>query len=163
MCSYENLWEAPIVLVGHSFGGLMLKSLVVEVSKRMHQRSMPSLDVEVRDNCKKFLENVKGMVFYSVPRGGDSQEFSSFLASQCLQTNVIDKKIKHGSNNLNSFNRQMEQLDVDFTHSTDQNVYNMLVFSEGLPINDKQVSLTSNCTIYFILLIRLLVYRTFSN
>jgi len=31
MCRYENLWEAPIVLVGYSFGHRMLKSLVVEV------------------------------------------------------------------------------------------------------------------------------------
>jgi len=143
MCSYENLWEAPIVLVGHSFGGLMLKSLVVEVSKCMHRRSMNSLDVEVQDNCKKFLKNLKGMVFYSVPCGGGSQKFSRFFASQCLQTNVINKKIEHGSKNLNSFNRQMEQLDVDFAQSTDQNVDNMVIFSEGLPIDHNQVSLTS--------------------
>jgi len=150
MCSYENLWEAPIVLVGHSFGGLMLKSLVVEVSKCVHRRSMNSLDVEVQDNCKKFLENLKWMVFYSVPCGGSSQKFSRFFASQCLQTNVIDKKIEHGSKNLNSFNRQMEQLDVDFPHFTDQNVYNMATFYEGLPIDDKQVSLTLHNIFYFI-------------
>jgi hypothetical protein len=163
MCSYENLWEAPIALVGHSFGGLMLKSLVVEVCKHVHQRSMTSLDVEIRDNCKKFVENVKVMVFYSVPHAIDSQRFSSFFASQCLQTYVIDKKIKHGLMNLNSFNRQMEELDVNFSYYIDQNVCNMVTFSEGLLINDKQVSLTSNCKIYFILLIFLLVYKMFSN
>jgi len=104
MCSYYNLWEAPIILVGHIFGGLMLKNLVVEVSKCMYQRGMNSLDAKVQSKCKKFLDNVEGMAFYSVPHGGGSQEFSSFFASQCLQTNVIDKKIEHVSKNLNSLN-----------------------------------------------------------
>jgi hypothetical protein len=163
MCSYDNLWEAPIGLVGHSFGGLMLKSLVVEVSKHIYQRSKNSLDKEVQIRCKKFLENVTGMVFYSVPHGGDSQEFSSFFASQCLQTNVIDKNIEHGSKNLNLFNAQMKHLDADFTRIFDENVYNIYAFFEGQPINDKQVSLTFNCTKKIILLIHLLVYRTFFN
>jgi hypothetical protein len=57
----------------------------------------------------------------------------------------------------------MKQLDADFTHFIDKNIYNMFAFFEGLPINDKQVSLTSNCTKTFILLLRLLVYKTFSN
>jgi len=38
--SYENLWCAPIVLVGHSFGGLIIKSLVVEIQKRMKQKNI---------------------------------------------------------------------------------------------------------------------------
>ncbi len=57
----------------------------------------------------------------------------------------------------------MEQLDANFTHSIHENVYNMFAFFEGLPINDKQVSLTSNCTKTFILLLRLLANKTFSN
>jgi len=60
----------------------------------------------------------------------------------------------------------MKQLDADFTHFIDKNIYNMLAFKcsiDALPINDKQVSLTSNCTKTFILLLRLLVYKTFSN
>jgi hypothetical protein len=36
----------------------------------------------------------------------------------------------------------MEQFDANFTDSTDENVYNMFAFFEGVPINDKQVSLT---------------------
>jgi hypothetical protein len=120
---------------------------------------MTSLDVEVRDNYQKFLKNVKGMAFYSVPHGDGSQEFSSFLALQRLQTNVINKKIEHGSKNLNSFNRQMEQLYVDFTKYIDENIYDLheLYVYEALPINDKQASLTSNCTINFTLLIGLRV------
>jgi len=163
MYRYEKLWEAPIVLVGHSFGGLMLKSLVVEVSKCIHRRSICSLDATIQDSCKKFLENVNSIVFYSVPDGGGSQEFLSFFASQCFQTNVIDKNIEHASKNLNSFNRQMDQLDADFTHSIDENCINLFAFYEGQRINDKQVSLTSNCTKKKISLNFLLVYRTFFN
>jgi hypothetical protein len=72
MCSYDKLWEASIILVGYSFGGIMLKSLVVEVSKCMYQRGMNSLDVKVQGICKTFLDNVDGMAFYSVPHDGGS-------------------------------------------------------------------------------------------
>jgi len=66
---------------------------VVEVSKCMYQRVRNFVNAKVQGMCKNFFENVKGMAFYSVPHGGGSQEFSSFFASQWLQTNVIDKKI----------------------------------------------------------------------
>jgi hypothetical protein len=32
MCRHVTLWQCPIVLVGHSFGGI-IKSLVVEINK----------------------------------------------------------------------------------------------------------------------------------
>jgi hypothetical protein len=47
----------------------------------------------------------------------------------------------------------MEQLYVDFTKYIDENVYDTHELYEALPINDKQVSLTSNCTINLILLL----------
>jgi hypothetical protein len=95
MCRYENLWEVPIVSVGYSFGGVMLKSLVVEVLKHMHQRMKKTQDVVSQESCKKKFENLKGMAFNSVSHGG---------GSQCLQINVIDKKVEHESKSFNSFN-----------------------------------------------------------
>jgi hypothetical protein len=51
------------VLIGHSFGRLVLKSLVVKLKRASVQ-------------CAKvFLRNVRGVVFYAVPHGGSSNSF----------------------------------------------------------------------------------------
>jgi hypothetical protein len=56
-----------VALVAYSFGGLVLKSLVVEAHKHVHQRRRNDLDDEVHKCCKTFLSNVKGVIFYGVP------------------------------------------------------------------------------------------------
>jgi hypothetical protein len=37
-CRYETLWDGPVAMVAYSFGGLVLKSLVVEMHKRVCQK-----------------------------------------------------------------------------------------------------------------------------
>ncbi len=44
-CSYQSLWDGPVALIAYSFGGLVLKSLVVEAHKRVHQRSCYKRDL----------------------------------------------------------------------------------------------------------------------
>jgi len=36
-CRYEVLWDGLVAMVAYSFGGLVLKSLVVEMHKHMYQ------------------------------------------------------------------------------------------------------------------------------
>jgi len=62
-----------VALVAYSFGGLVLKSLVVEAHKHVNQRPRNDLNDEVHKCCKTFLNNVKGVVFYGVPHTGGSQ------------------------------------------------------------------------------------------
>jgi hypothetical protein len=58
MCrNYKSYWEAPIVLVGYIFGGLVLKSLVVEVDKCVEQTHNVS-DMEL---CVEQTHNVSDM------------------------------------------------------------------------------------------------------
>jgi triacylglycerol esterase/lipase EstA (alpha/beta hydrolase family) len=74
-----SLWAGPVALVAHSFGGLILKSLVVEVHKHVHQRRKNDLDDEIHKCCETFFNNVKGVIFYSVPHAGGIQSLSNYF------------------------------------------------------------------------------------
>jgi predicted alpha/beta-fold hydrolase len=89
---YEPLWEAPIVLVGYSFGGLVVKSLVVEVGKRVNARMVSCLDEQVRRSCNKFLQNLKEAIFYGVPYTGGGEDFKQFFVYQSQQFKDANKK-----------------------------------------------------------------------
>jgi triacylglycerol esterase/lipase EstA (alpha/beta hydrolase family) len=56
VCSQCELWERPIILIGHSFGGLVIKSLVVEVGKRTSAPTKNDFDIKTKRNCTRFLE-----------------------------------------------------------------------------------------------------------
>jgi hypothetical protein len=68
-----------MALVAYSFGGLVLKSLMVEACKHVHQRVRNDLDDEIHKCCKKFLNNVKCVIFYSVPYIGGAQSLSNYF------------------------------------------------------------------------------------
>jgi hypothetical protein len=78
-CRYETLWDGPVAMVAYSFGGLVLKSLVVEMHKRVCQKQITKLDVKRQNCCKKFLKNLKGVVFYSVPHAGGTEDLSKYF------------------------------------------------------------------------------------
>jgi len=71
LCRYE--WDHPIVLIGHSFGGLVLKSLVVKLTTESTFRNPTnSWSKATVQNAKVFLRNVRGVAFYAVPHAGSS-------------------------------------------------------------------------------------------
>jgi triacylglycerol esterase/lipase EstA (alpha/beta hydrolase family) len=79
-----------VALVAYSFGGLVLKSLVVEAHKHVHQRPINGLDDEVHKCCKTFLNNVKGVVFYGVPHAGGTQYLSNYFTWQHQRINMLN-------------------------------------------------------------------------
>ncbi len=105
-----------MALVAYSFGGLVLKSLVVEAHKHVHQRPKSTLDDEVHKCCQTFLNNVKGVMFYGVPHAGGTQYLSNYFTWQHQQINTLNKcaTLSNLFRNLKSFNPQMEQLSTDF-------------------------------------------------
>jgi len=105
-----------MALVAYSFGGLVLKSLVVEVCKHVYQRPKNGLDDKVHKCCKTFLNNVKGVVFYSVPHVGGTQSLSNYFTWQHQQINTLNKYVTQSGfkKNLESCNPQMEHLSTDF-------------------------------------------------
>ncbi|CAK9872812.1 unnamed protein product [Sphagnum jensenii] len=132
---YEALWDGPVAMVAYSFGGLVLKSLVVEMHKHVYQRQGNKLDVKTHVYCEKFLKNLKGVVFYSVPHAGGTQDLSNYFKWQCQQ---IAKDTTPSSllKNMESFNPKMEQLSIDFNKSIHENI-NIYAFVEGLPIDNE--------------------------
>ncbi len=144
-CRYATLWIAPIVLVGYSFGGLVVKSLVVDVHKRMYQKVANEYDKITMTNCKRFLENLKGTIFYGVPHTGGPRELLEYFTWQSQEINSI-KAQPSLLNNIESFNRQMEQLTVDFGHAIEANV-NIYAFCEGKPLNHHGVHFKNSMTL----------------
>jgi hypothetical protein len=140
-CSYQMLWDNPVAIVAYSFGGIVFKSLVVEAHKHVYQRPMNDLDFEKKKYCEFFLNNLKGVVFYSVPHAGGTQDLSKYFKWQCQQI-AKDTTQLGFLENMNSFNPKMEQLSVDFNKAIckDLNIY---AFGEGLPIDNKWVRFLS--------------------
>ncbi len=105
-----------MALVAYSFGGLVLKSLVVEAHKHVYQRSKNVLDDEIHKCCETFLNNVKGVIFYGVPHSGGTQSLSKYFTWQYEQINMLSKCATQPgfSTNLEIFNSQMEYLSMDF-------------------------------------------------
>jgi hypothetical protein len=70
--------------------------------------------------------------------------------------NSIDKKLMKAQlsllNNIESFNRQMEQLTVDFGHAIEANV-NIYAFGEGKPLNQNGVHFRDSMTLQLFQLI----------
>ncbi len=129
-----------MALVAYSFGGLVLKSLVVEAHKHVHQRRRNNLDDKVHKCCKTFLNNVKGVIFYGVPHTGGTQYLSNYFTWQHQQINTLSKCVTQSSlfKKFKSFDPQMEQLSTDFKNAAHENV-NIYAFGEGLPVDNKWV------------------------
>ncbi|KAH8944395.1 hypothetical protein BDL97_13G107500 [Sphagnum fallax] len=134
---YQSLWDGPVALVAYSFGGLVLKSLVVEAHKYVYQRPKNGLDDEVHKCCETFLNNVRGVIFYGVPHSGGTQYLSKYFTWQSQQINTSNKYATQPSfsRNLEPFNQQMEYLSKDFKNAVheDLSIYEL---GEGLPLNE---------------------------
>jgi len=136
-CRYETLWDGPVAMVAYSFGGLVLKSLVVEMHKHVYQKQMNNLDVKVQNCCEKFLKNLKGVVFYSVPHASATQDLSRYFKWQCQQ--ITKDPTQLGLlRNMESFDSKMEQLLIDFNKFICEDI-NIYAFVEGLRIDNKWV------------------------
>jgi triacylglycerol esterase/lipase EstA (alpha/beta hydrolase family) len=129
-----------VALVAYSFGGLVLKSLVVEARKRVNQRPINDLDDKVHKCCKTFLNNVKGVVFYGVPHAGATQDLSNYFTWQHQQINTLSKYATHSDflKNLEFFNPQMKFLSTDFKNAVHEDL-NIYAFGEGLPLDKNWV------------------------
>ncbi len=114
----------------------MVKSLVVEVDKRVNARIVNPLDKQAQQSCTKFLHNLKGTIFYGVPHSGGGEDFKQFFVYQSQQVKYANKKQIAESGILKSFegfNRQMAELSVDFETAVDPTLI-IYAFGEGRPV-----------------------------
>ncbi|CAK9266641.1 unnamed protein product, partial [Sphagnum jensenii] len=143
--SYENLWCAPIVLVGHSFGGLIIKSLVVEIQRYMNQKTSNDIESTMNARSKDFYDNLTGVIFYGAPHEGGTKTFSMYFAKICQEVGLLNKTHsitqQNFLQNVQVLDQKMEQLSVDFDQ-TKENL-NIYAFVEGQPINQNEEILVS--------------------
>ncbi len=139
---YISLWRAPIVLVGHSFGGLIIKSLVVEIKKRCMNK-IPSNDIEsvMNERSKDFYDNLTGVIFYGVPHEGGTKAFSTHFTQICQEMGILNKThpITQQSllRNVQLLDKTMEQLSMEFYEAKEN--LNIYAFVEGQPIDKDEV------------------------
>jgi triacylglycerol esterase/lipase EstA (alpha/beta hydrolase family) len=60
----EGVGRRPFVLVGHSFGGLVIKALINETKRHSDSPETNAFDKKAIRKAKD-LQNVKGIVFYA--------------------------------------------------------------------------------------------------
>jgi len=122
------------VLIGHSFGGLVLKSLVVKLKRVSTIRNPTNPFSKATVQCAKvFLSNVRGVVFYAVPHAG-SKNIAKYVNKLLRCNNRHHRGIMH---NIQPWKRDMEELSVEFDGIVTENEINIYAFCEGRPI--KQV------------------------
>jgi hypothetical protein len=80
-------------LVGHSFGGLIIKSLVVEIKRCMNKKTSNDMDLAMNARSKDFYDNLIGVIFYGAPHEGGTKTFSTYFARICHEIGFLDKTL----------------------------------------------------------------------
>jgi len=119
------------VLIGHSFGGLVLKSLVVKLKRESTiQNAMDPFYKDTVQRAKVFLRNVRGVAFYAVPHAGSSN-FTDYVNKLLRCYNGHHCGIM---DNIRPWQRDMEQLSLDFDRVVTENEISIYAFCEGRPM-----------------------------
>ncbi|KAH8950319.1 hypothetical protein BDL97_10G079000 [Sphagnum fallax] len=125
------IWHHPIVLIGHSFGGLVLKSLVVELKRASTIRNPTYNCSKATVQCAKvFLRNVRGVAFYAVPHAGSSN-IPTYVNKLLRCNNRHDAGIM---DNIPRWQQDMERLSVNFDDIVNENEIIIYAFCEGRPM-----------------------------
>lgn len=119
--SGEGGWHRPIVLVGHSLGGIVMKHLVVELDRKA--QSLPNLsdrkEIDRAKVSKSFLECLRGCFSYSVPHGGlvvtkdlrlVTNVFGEFISEESLRVKFF-QDLSMGSKSLEKLSAEFAEAD----------------------------------------------------
>ncbi|CAK9274138.1 unnamed protein product [Sphagnum jensenii] len=106
-----------IVLVGHSFGGLVIKSVITEAHKRLMKRGMvpgtsttaKGLTETMDSQCREFLKHIRHIIFYAVPHLGTN--IANYVK---VLNNVVSLRLAGIVDNLKPFQMEMEELSDEF-------------------------------------------------
>ncbi len=120
-------------MVGRSFGGLVIKALVNAMKTRSTSEAGEEnkLNRNAIDKANKFLKNLKGIVFYSVPHSGaDANALGQYFEFQGLSTMVKD---------LQPFSRKMEKMSLLTEDAFYKKGVIIFAFGEGKPTFSNKV------------------------
>jgi hypothetical protein len=124
------------VLVGHCFGGLIIKSLAEEANKRAYSKVKNEIDEQSRRSANKFLKNLQGIVFYAVPHAGSELESYFKRCSSNWSDKIFGVKLARFMENLKSHQSRMENLSNTFDSIMKELHVNVFAFMEGIPTKD---------------------------
>ncbi len=130
----SNRWRLGqrhgFVMIGHCFGGLVIKSLMEEAYKRSVMTPRNNLDIKAVAFATKFLQNLKGVVFYAVPHLG------SELKSYFTQFNSTRFGVQWAGilQNLISDQSRMADLSQSCDNIISQFSINVFAFLEGTTV-----------------------------
>jgi hypothetical protein len=107
----------PIVLIGHSFGGLVLKSLLVKLKRESTIRNRTnSLSKATVQHAKVFLRNVRFAKYVIMLLRYNNRHYPGIM------------------DDIQSWQRDIEQLAVDFDGVITENEIIIYAFCEGRPM-----------------------------
>lgn len=114
--------ERPVVWVGHSMGGLLIKQMLLMAREDPESESI--------------VENSRGIVFYSVPNKGTPLANTKRAIKYIISPTVEVEELKQGSKPLLALHRQFQQL-------VQETAMPVLSFGEGsqvkLPLHYKTI------------------------
>ncbi|KAH9532099.1 hypothetical protein CY35_19G071600 [Sphagnum magellanicum] len=139
-----------IILVGHKFGGILIKSLLNEVNKVAHRKKFADVaEKEAKDSCEAFQHNLSGIMFYSVPHFMTKKDiqivfqekkdiFKAF--SDCgsepgildSESRILESTSLHKPTAWRVFSHQIEAINEDFEDSIAHYHTKICVISHGL-------------------------------
>ncbi len=125
-CSTRWQLDRPqtIVLVGHGLGGLLLKSFTMEVDK---VSKVDKANGELQKaRCKAFQQNIKGIVFYSVPHSTFEEQCANYLKSY-PDTYMVGLLFQF----FKQFSQNMVSLNLRFEKSIEKQHIHLFAFVEG--------------------------------
>jgi hypothetical protein len=124
----DGIGKKPFALVGHSFGGLVIKALVNETTRRSGIAQTNDLNASTVKKSKRFLKNLKLVVFYAVPHSGaDAQTLTDHVNSWARRTNSCLPE------NMKPFSRKMAKMSVMMEDAFYNKEINIHAFGEGQP------------------------------
>ncbi|CAK9216345.1 unnamed protein product [Sphagnum troendelagicum] len=137
---FSNRWKlgqrCGFVLVGHCFGGLVIKSLVEEANKRAYSRAKNPLDEQSKRRANKFLKNLKGIVFYAVPHAGFKLDSYFQRCNSNWSNKIFGVKLARFMENLKPNQSRMENLSTTFDSIMIGLRASVYAFVEGIPTKD---------------------------
>jgi len=145
---YSAKWtlgqKHPFVLVGHSFGGIVIESLVMEIHKISQQQYSNNLGKTDVEKANVFLKNMAGVAFYAIPHLG-SRQLIEYICKQCesnLQSKQLAKVKAIILENIDPSISKAANLSNDFfnTLASCTNIYGVYAFMETKLVDDNVVS-----------------------
>jgi hypothetical protein len=124
------------VLIGHCFGGLVIKSLVEEARKRALENVRNPLDRKAKACAEMFFKNLKGIVFYAVPHSGSKNLISYFSRGNQITIPRRVVKLAGFMQNVQPLQLQTEILSTTFDDIVGEFSINIYAFVEGKPMKD---------------------------